>query len=55
MLDRFNQWIEQFLVALGLALSRLSNEETTMITLLLVFLMVAMIATRVLQAAHPWQ
>ncbi len=55
MLDRINQLIEQFLVALGLALSRLSDEEKTMVTLLLGFLMLAMIATRVLQAAHPWQ
>ena len=55
MLDRINELIEQFLVALGLTLSRLSDEETTMVTLLLGFMMVAVIAARALQAAHPWQ
>jgi hypothetical protein len=55
MLDRINELIEQFLVALGLTLSRLSDEETTMITLLLGFMMLAMIASRFLRAAHPWQ
>jgi hypothetical protein len=54
MLDRLNQLIEQFLVGLGLALSRLSAEQKAMITLLLTFLVVAAAAGRALLnlAAH---
>lgn len=49
MLDRLNELIEQFLVGLGLTLSQLSAEQKTMITLLLIFLVVAAAAARVLQ------
>jgi hypothetical protein len=52
MLDRISELIEQFLVGLGLILSRLSTEEKTMITLLLTFLLVAAAVARVLQMAH---
>jgi uncharacterized protein YgfB (UPF0149 family) len=55
MLDRINQWIEQFLVGLGLALSRMSTEETTMVSLLLGFLVLAMAASRALRFAHIGQ
>jgi hypothetical protein len=55
MLDRLNELIEQFLVALGLVLSRLSQEEKTMITLLLTFLLVAASVARVLQIAYSWR
>jgi hypothetical protein len=53
MLDRLSELIEQFLVALGISLSRLSSEEKTMITLLLTFLLVAAaIARALVMAAH---
>jgi hypothetical protein len=52
MLDRLNELIEQFLVALGLTLSQLSPEEKTMITLLLTFLLVAAVVARFLQMVH---
>jgi len=51
MLDRLNELIEMFLVGLGQALSRLSAEESTMITLLLIFLIVAAAAGHVGQMA----
>jgi hypothetical protein len=51
-MDRIGEIIEQFLVALGLALSRLSPEETGMVTLLLAFLLVAMAMSRLLVLAH---
>jgi hypothetical protein len=51
MLDRINEMIEMFLVGLGQALSRLSKEETRMITLLLAFLVLASVVGRVLQIA----
>jgi hypothetical protein len=51
MLDRINELIEMFLVGLGQALSRLSKEETRMITLLLSFLVLAAVAGRILQIA----
>jgi len=51
MLDDFNEMIERFLVALGLTLSRLSEEETGMVTLLLMFLMGAAVASRALHFA----
>jgi hypothetical protein len=50
MMDRIGEMIERFLVSLGLTLSRLSPEETRMVTLLLTFLLVAATITRVLQA-----
>lgn len=52
MLDHLNELIERFLVGLGLALSRLSAEEKTMVTLLLVLLVIAAAAARALYAAH---
>jgi hypothetical protein len=52
MLDRLNEWIELFLVGLGQALSRLSADEKKMISLLLVFLLVAAAAARALQMVH---
>jgi hypothetical protein len=52
MLDRFTELIEQFLVGLGLTLSRLSSEEKTMVTLLLAFLLVAAAAAGVLHRAR---
>ena len=52
MMDRIGEIIERFLVALGLALSRLSPEEKGMVTLLLTFLLVAAAITRVLQMTH---
>jgi hypothetical protein len=52
MLDRLNELIEQFLVGLGLTLSRLSAEEKRMITLLLAFLLIAAVAARALHMAH---
>jgi hypothetical protein len=52
MMDRIGQIIEQILVSLGLALSRLSPEEKGMVTLLLTFLLVAAAITRVLQMTH---
>lgn len=50
MLDRINEMITLFLVGLGQALSRLSDEEKTMVSLLLSFLLVAAAASRVLHA-----
>lgn len=52
MLDRLNELIEQFLVGLGLTLSRLSTEEKRMITLLLAFLLIAAVASPALQMAR---
>jgi hypothetical protein len=52
MLDRLGELIEQFLVALGLALSRLSADQKSMITLMLTFLLVAAVVARVLQIMH---
>jgi hypothetical protein len=52
MLDRLGELIEMFLVGLGQALSRLSSEEKTMITLLLAFLIVASAAAHALQMSH---
>jgi hypothetical protein len=54
MLDRINEMIEMFLVGLGLHLSRFSDEEMSMITVLLALLMLAAAATGVLRATHPW-
>lgn len=48
MLDRINEMITLFLVGLGQALARLSEEEKTMIGLLLAFLLVAAAASRAL-------
>jgi len=52
MLERLSEIIEQFLVALGLTLSRLSAEEKNMVTLLLTFLLVAAAVARVLHVLH---
>jgi hypothetical protein len=52
MLDHLGELIEQFLVALGLALSRLSPEQKSMVTLLLTFLLIAAAVARFLQIAH---
>ncbi|MDP9049299.1 MAG: hypothetical protein M3O31_01040 [Acidobacteriota bacterium] len=51
-MGRIGEIIEEFLVSLGLALSRLSPEETSMVTLLLAFLLVAMAMSRFLALAH---
>ena len=51
MMDRIFEMIEMFLVNLGLALNKMSNEEKKTVTLFLASLMVAAMATRVLQAA----
>lgn len=47
-----NEIIERFLVALGLALNRMSEEETGMVTMLLLFLAIAAAITRVLQHVY---
>ena len=52
MMDRIGEIIEQFLVSLGLTLSRLSPEENSMVTLLLTFLLVAAALSRVLSMSH---
>jgi hypothetical protein len=52
MLDRLNELIEEYLVGLGLTLSRLSSEETKMITLFLASLLVAAAAACVLHMAR---
>jgi hypothetical protein len=51
-MDYINEIIERFLVALGLALSRMSEEQTGMVTLLLVLLVIAAAATHILRAAY---
>jgi len=49
MLDRLNEMMAMFLVALGQKLSRLTPQQTNMITLLLTFMMVACAIARALQ------
>jgi len=44
-MEPINEMIERFLVALGLALSRLSEEEMGMVTMLLLLLVVAAAAS----------
>ncbi|HEY5056873.1 MAG TPA: hypothetical protein VII58_11990 [Acidobacteriaceae bacterium] len=51
-MEPINEMIERFLVALGLTLSRLSEEEMGMVTMLLLFLVVAAVASRALRMAH---
>lgn len=51
MIDRIFEMIEMFLVNLGLAMNRMSNEEKKTVSVFLASLMVAAIASRVLQAA----
>ncbi len=51
MLDRINEWLTIFLVGLGQSLSRFSDEETSMISLLLCFLVVAAAVGHVLHGA----
>jgi hypothetical protein len=51
MMDRISEMIEMLLVNLGLAMNKMSNEEKKTVTLFLASLMVAAMATRVLQAA----
>jgi hypothetical protein len=51
MFDRIFEMIEMFLVNLGLAMNRMSSEEKKTVSLFLASLMVAAIASRVLQAA----
>lgn len=51
MFDRLNELIEQFLVALGIFLNRMTQEEKTQVTLLLSLLMIAAAASRVLHLA----
>ncbi len=51
-MEPINEMIERFLVALGLLLSRMSEEETGMITLLFLLLVVAAAASRALRLAH---
>ena len=49
-MEPINEMIERFLVALGLTLSRLSEEETGMVSMLLLLLVVAAAASHVLRA-----
>ena len=51
MLDPISEMIERFLVALGLTLNRLSDEETGMVSMLLLLLVVAAVASRALRMA----
>jgi hypothetical protein len=51
MFDRIFEMIEMFLVNLGLAMNRMSAEEKKTVSVFLASLMVAAIASRVLQAA----
>lgn len=51
MFDRIFEMIEMFLVNLGLAMNRMSNDEKKTVTMFLASLMFAAIASRVLQAA----
>jgi hypothetical protein len=48
-MDPISEMIERFLVALGLTLSRLTEEETGMVSLLVLFLMVAAAMSHVLR------
>lgn len=48
-MEPIEEIIERFLVALGLTLSRLSEEETGMISALLLSLMVAAVASHMLR------
>ena len=50
MFDPISEWLEMFLVNLGLQLNRLSPENATMVTAFLASLMVAALASRVLPA-----
>ena len=45
MMDRISEMIEMFLVNLGLALNKMSNEEKKTVTLFLASLMVAAMAS----------
>ena len=54
-MDYINEIIERFLVALGLTLSRMSEEETGMVTLLLALLVIAAATTHVLRATYIGQ
>ena len=51
MLDQLNEIIERFLVGLGLALNSLSDQETGMVSMFLVGLVVAAVAARALRFA----
>lgn len=51
MMDRIFEMIEMFLVNLGLAMNKMSNEEKKTVSLFLASLMFAAIASRILQAA----
>jgi hypothetical protein len=52
MQDPISELIERFLVALGLTLNRMSEEETGMVSMLFLFLMIAAATTRVLQHVY---
>jgi hypothetical protein len=54
-MDYINEIIERFLVALGMALSRMSEEETGMVTLLLALLVIAAATTHILRATYIGQ
>ncbi len=49
MMDRIAEWIELFLVNLGMALTRISAEQRRMITLFLASLLLAAVVARALQ------
>jgi hypothetical protein len=49
MFDDISEKIEMFLVALGISLNQITPEEKKMVTLLLVFLLVAFAGSRALQ------
>jgi hypothetical protein len=48
MFDPISEWLEMFLVNLGIQLNRITPEDATMVTLFLASLMVAALAARVL-------
>jgi hypothetical protein len=51
MMDRISEWVEMFLVQLGLTLTQLSAEESKTITLFLASLILAAAAAHALQVA----
>jgi hypothetical protein len=51
MMERIFEMIEMLLVNLGLAMNRLSDEETGMVSMFLASLVVAALASRVLHIA----
>jgi hypothetical protein len=52
MMDRISEMIELFLVNLGMAANRISDEEKNMVTMFLASLIIAAAATHTLQAVY---